>query len=199
MSDKKNLISLQLEWGENGKGGRNDEPLQQKKKRNDGAVLEALEPQPDLERLKIAGFKGKRFPLWTQKMAVERSLIGLDRLTEITLSSFHECEEIPTLGHLPNLKSLSLWGLSNVRLINSSFYGTGNGAGIIFPALESILLLHMAELSKWTQIEFANEVKVFPRLQCLKIGHCYELECLPNWLFRDTHNLSEFDISVSMP
>ncbi|KAL1548302.1 putative disease resistance protein RGA4 [Salvia divinorum] len=196
LSEKQNLISLQLEWGgENGEGGRNGEPLQEKKERNDEAVLEALEPQPDLERLKIAGFKGKRFPLWTQKMAVdEGSSIGLDRLTEITLSNCQECEEIPTLEHLPNLKSLSLRRLGNVRLIKSSSYGIENNVKVIFPALESILLSNMAELSKWTHEEFANEVKVFPRLQSLKMYHCYKLECLPNWLFRDTRSLLELDI-----
>ncbi|XP_047945042.1 putative disease resistance protein RGA4 [Salvia hispanica] len=195
LSEKQNLISLELEWGENGQGERTNELPKENKERKDKAVLEALEPQPDLERLKIAGFKGKIFPSWTQKMAVDEEFsIRLDRLTEITLSSCQECEEIPSLGHLPNLKTLSLRRLSNVRLINSSFYGTGNGIRVIFPALESMLLLNMAELSEWTQIEFANEVKVFPRLQSLKMYHCYKLECLPNWLFCNTHCLSELDI-----
>ena len=111
----------------------------------------------------------------------------------LTLSSCPECEELPTLGHLPNLKSLSLRRLSNVRSTNSSFNGTANSKGVIFPALESILLSNMAVLNEW-KIELSNEVKVFPRLKSLKMYHCYNLECLPDLLFHNTLHLSELDI-----
>ncbi|XP_042030917.1 disease resistance protein RGA2-like isoform X2 [Salvia splendens] len=175
MFQKSNLSELVLRWEAGKEGVRNDE-----------AVLEGLQPHENanLQKLTISGFQGKRFPAWTQDMT---------GLIAITLSSCQECEEIPTLGHLPNLKSLRLRRLSNVRSINSSFHGTGNGEGVIFPALESILLLEMAVLNEW-KIEFSNEVTAFPRLKSLKMYHCYNLECLPDLLFRDTLHLSELDI-----
>ena len=107
-------------------------------------LLESLEPQQELKVLKIAGFKGKSFPSWIIKRR-------LDRLIEITLSSCQKFEEIRTLGDLPNLKVLRLSKLSNVssvRSINSLFCWTGNSNEFIFPSLESILLLNMAELSE---------------------------------------------------
>ncbi|XP_057772128.1 disease resistance protein RGA2-like [Salvia miltiorrhiza] len=198
LSEKQNLMELQLEWGENGEGERNSEPLKIKKDRNDEAVLEGLQPHPDLERLKIIGFKGKSFSSWTQKMEVgdhESSLIGLDKLIEITLSRCQGCEAIPILGHLPNLKSLSLRRLSNLRSIDPSFYEIANSsARVIFPALESILFSDIPELREWGRGKLANEVKVFPCLQSLKMYYCKNLECLPSWLFSEAHNLKELDI-----
>ncbi|XP_047960875.1 disease resistance protein RGA2-like [Salvia hispanica] len=189
LSEKQRLSTLELEWAENGEGERKDESLKNKRERDDEAVavLEGLEPHQELKVLKIAGFKGERLPSWI----VERRL---DRLIEITLSSCQEFEEIPTLGQLPNLKFLSLSKLSSVRSINSLFCWTGNSDEVIFPSLESLLLLNMADLSERSQTEFSNEVKVFPRLKSLKIHHCYRLEYLPNWLFRKTHSVSQLDI-----
>ncbi|XP_047978191.1 putative disease resistance protein RGA3 [Salvia hispanica] len=178
--EKSNLSELVLKWEVGREGERNDE-----------AVLEGLQPHSNetLNKLTISGFQGKRFPSWTENEAVGR----LEGLIEITLSSCQQCKEIPALGHLPNLKFLSLSMLSNVRSINPSFYGTGSSDRVIFPALESISLLNMAELSEWTQIEFTNAV-IFPRLQSLKMHHCDKLELIPIWLFHNTDSLWELDI-----
>lgn len=81
-----------------------------------------------------------------------------------------------------------------MRLINSSFYRIDGYRGDIFPALESMLLSDMAELREWPHIKFGHEVKVFPRLQSLKIYHCKNLECLPSWLFDKALYLKELDI-----
>ncbi|XP_047965208.1 putative disease resistance protein RGA1 [Salvia hispanica] len=115
ISEKPNLFDLVFEWND----GREDE-------RNDESVLEGLQPHANLKKLWINGFQGKRFPTWTKKMAVQDGLQGywvpLDNLIEITLWKCSECEEIPMLEHLPNLKSLSLRGLKKVRFINTSFH-----------------------------------------------------------------------------
>ncbi|XP_042030928.1 putative disease resistance protein RGA1 [Salvia splendens] len=111
---KPNLFDLVFEWSD----GREDE-------RNDESVLEGLEPNANLKKLKISGFKGKRLPTWAEKMAVrdgpQGSLVPLDNLIEIKLFGCSEIEEFPKLEHLPNLKSLYLEGLKKVRYINTSF------------------------------------------------------------------------------
>ncbi|XP_057772132.1 putative disease resistance protein RGA1 isoform X2 [Salvia miltiorrhiza] len=115
--EKPNLFDLGFEWDYSREGERNV----------DESVLEGLQPHANanLKKLEIDGFKGKRFPEWIEKMAVrdgpQASWLPLENLIEITLRRCSECEEIPQLEHLPNLKSLSLIGLEKVRFINSSF------------------------------------------------------------------------------
>ncbi|XP_057772126.1 putative disease resistance protein RGA1 [Salvia miltiorrhiza] len=115
--EKLNLFDLGFEWDEDREGERNV----------DESVLEGLQPHANanLKKLGIYGFKGKRFPEWIEKMAVrdgpQASWVPLENLIQITLERCSECEEIPQLEHLPNLKSLSLIGLEKVRFINSSF------------------------------------------------------------------------------
>ncbi|KAG6393558.1 hypothetical protein SASPL_147802 [Salvia splendens] len=111
---KPNLLDLAFVWFYD----REDE-------RNDESVLEGLQPHANLKKLDISGFKGKRLPIWAEKMEVrdgpQGSWVPLDNLIEIKLFGCSEIEEIPRLEHLPNLKSLSLEGLKKVRYINTSF------------------------------------------------------------------------------
>ncbi|XP_057781685.1 disease resistance protein RGA2-like [Salvia miltiorrhiza] len=199
---KSKILDLHLEWNDRREGETNDEN-----------VLEGMRPHSDLRGLHIGGFKGKRFPLWTQKMS------DLNKLISLTLVNCKECEEIPMLGHLPNLKSLELEGWDNLKCINSSFYGmVNNDTHIIFPALEKLKLHRMPKLTEWAEIEVlgASGVKLFPCLQHLEIYDCEQLmsvpshvssclqhlkiegigvECLPaNWLFTNYQTLSELYI-----
>ncbi|XP_047961964.1 disease resistance protein RUN1-like [Salvia hispanica] len=120
-------------------------------------------------------------------MAVENVPQGcwvpLNKLVEIKLFKCSECEEIPMFGQLPNLKSLWLEGLRNLKAINSSFYGLVNeGTGIIFQALERLVLVEMPKLTKWAEVdsEGASDVQVFPNLQHLEISQCKQLMSFPN-------------------
>ncbi|XP_057781462.1 putative disease resistance protein RGA3 [Salvia miltiorrhiza] len=104
--EKSKILNLVLKWNLFREGERNDED-----------VLEGLQPHSDLRVLQIDGFKGSRFPLWTMKMSVgdapQGSWVLLNKLMSLTLWNCKECEEIPMLGQLPNLKSLVLSGLEN--------------------------------------------------------------------------------------
>ncbi|KAG6392997.1 hypothetical protein SASPL_147227 [Salvia splendens] len=89
---------------------------------NDESVLEGLQPHASLKVLKIIGFRGKTFPTWCKKMAVwdgsQSSWVPLNNLSEVRLVECSECEEIPMLEHLPNLKTVILLGLKKVSLSN---------------------------------------------------------------------------------
>ncbi|XP_047954828.1 putative disease resistance protein RGA4 [Salvia hispanica] len=176
---KSKLLELNLMWNRNREGETT----------NDENVLEGLQPHSNLKKLWIYGFKGKSFPLWTRKMEVEKvgetsSCVPLNNLIEISLSRCSECEEIPMLGQLPNLKSLGLYGLTNVKSINSSDH---ESQCIVFPALENLELVYMPRLTEWVHTESVgvSGVKLFPRLQCLVIQFCEQLMNFPA-LFRSS-------------
>ncbi|XP_057781730.1 disease resistance protein RGA2-like [Salvia miltiorrhiza] len=183
---KSKILNLCLEWDWKREGESNDEN-----------VLEGLQPHSDLKKLWIRGFNGSRFPLWTQKMAVGD--VGLNKLMSLSLWDCRECEEIPMLGHLPNLKSLVLCRLSNLKCINSSFYGmVNNDTRIVFPALERIELILMPKLAEWAKIEVSggSEVKLFPRLRHLVIWRCSQLMSVPSHVSSCLQHLTIYDIGV---
>ncbi|KAL8479505.1 hypothetical protein ACS0TY_026414 [Phlomoides rotata] len=137
---KLGIVRLVLWWDESRDG----------KIKNHTDVLKGLQPHPNLRMLHIYRFKGASFPSWTLKMAVflEGCWVGLKNLMEIRLEQCFKCKEIPTLGHLPHLKSLYLHYLYNVYSIGASFYGieeysSSNGVYIVFPALERLELCGM--------------------------------------------------------
>ncbi|XP_047966029.1 uncharacterized protein LOC125210529 [Salvia hispanica] len=167
IAQKPNLFHLAFRWSDD----REDE-------RNDESVLEGLQPHKNLKKLKISRFRGKRFPAWTEKMAVRDgphgSWVPLANVIEIKLSECSEIEEIPRLEHLPNLKSLSLKGLKKVRLINTSFNH-----------LTSLKIEELDMLEYLPERLFYNN----QNLSCLEICICGVLKELPDGL--DTLNSLE--------
>ncbi|XP_047962088.1 disease resistance protein RGA2-like [Salvia hispanica] len=177
LSQKSKLLELRLTWN----------MRREVEATNHENVLEGLQPHSNMKKLEIEGFKGKRFPSWTRNMVIENvpqgCWVALDKLIEIKLSKCSECEEIPMFGQLPNLKSLWLEGLTNLKSINSSFYGLVNEeTRVVFPALERLVLVEMQKLTDWEEVESvgASDVKVFPNLQHLEISQCKQLMSFPN-------------------
>ncbi|XP_027119954.1 putative disease resistance protein RGA3 isoform X2 [Coffea arabica] len=186
LSGKPNIYKLEYYWGRNRQGDNQDEN-----------VLEGLQPHPNIKSLKIENFMGNEFPLWAIKMAVktENAWVLLENLVEIELVQCERCKEIPMLGQLPFLQHLKLEGLTNVRIIAPSTYGTDYYIGsssslcrtIWFPALENLVLERMPSLIEW--IDFpdmpsssttaSSEVSFFPRLQNLTIISCPHLRTVP--------------------
>ncbi|KAL1535354.1 putative disease resistance protein RGA4 isoform X1 [Salvia divinorum] len=170
--------------------------------RNDENVLEGLQPNSNLKKLEIEGFKGKRFPSWTPEMPVENvpqdSWVQLDKLIEICLSWCSECEEIPMFGQLPNLKSLRLIRLSNVKSINSSAH---KSQCIVFPALEKLFLFNMPTLTEWVHVDSVgvSGVMLFPHLQHLAIQCCNQLTNFPALLCSPLKHLTIRDIGSYKP
>ncbi|EYU17617.1 hypothetical protein MIMGU_mgv1a018637mg [Erythranthe guttata] len=183
---KPNIVKLKLEWGFENREGEN----------NDENVLEGLQPNPNLKSLCIRRFGGRRLPSWCSKMS------GLNNLTEITIEGCTECEQVPTLGHLPHLKNLYLISLENVESIGLSFYGidkygstSSNTCVTVFPALERLELFNMSKLTEWLEAELtpnatenrrpSDRVVVFPCLEHLMVKDCKQLTSAPShfpWL-----------------
>ena len=151
----------------------------------DEKVLEGLQPHPNLKRLTIELFGGKKFPSW-----VGSSLYH--NLIEIELSFCKECEEVPTLGQLPCLRVLDIYYMEKVRCIGSEFYfysaESYRNTTTLFPALRRLKLEGMKSLEEWKdakELTTADEVLfVFPCLEELIISQCDKLRCLPDSLGR---------------
>ncbi|KAL2517735.1 putative disease resistance RPP13-like protein 1 [Abeliophyllum distichum] len=186
---KKNIIELKFCWRNTNVGNTSDESVSESDTRSrnvlesnihDESVLEGLQPHPNLRSIEIEGFRGKKFPLWTMKMV---------KLIKIELTNCYNCEEIPTLGHLPLLKHLKLEGLTNVRSIELSFYGAidcsstsrndGQETRVSFPSLKSLIIEEMQNLTEWAEVQ-TSEVQIFPCLENLKIKKCSKLTTAPN-------------------
>ncbi|XP_047966054.1 putative disease resistance protein RGA3 [Salvia hispanica] len=180
---KPKLFDLGFEWSYY---GREDE-------RNDESVLEGLQPHANLRKLEISRFKGKRFPTWVKKMAVcdgpQGSWVLLANLIKITISDCSEIEEIPTLKHLPNLKSLSLNRLKKVRFINTSFHHLTSLKIKELEALECLperLFLNNQNLSSLYIIncrvlrELPDGVDTLNSLESLCIRDCENLKSIWN-------------------
>ncbi|KAK9997228.1 hypothetical protein SO802_021914 [Lithocarpus litseifolius] len=142
----------------------------------DEKVLEGLQPHPNLKSLTIERYEGKKFPSWWVGLSLYQNLI------EIYLNGCTECEEVPTLGHLPCLRVLEIIGMEKVRSIGREFYSYNDGSyknTTSFPALRILKLVEMFALEEWKD---AGEVLVFPCLEKLTISYCNELRDLPDSL-----------------
>ncbi|KAL2486866.1 disease resistance protein (TIR-NBS-LRR class) [Abeliophyllum distichum] len=110
------------------------------------------------------------------------------KLIEIELTNCYNCEEIPTLGHLPLLKYLKLEGLTNVRSIGLSFYGAsdcsstsrndGHETRVSFPSLKSLIIEKMPNLTEWAEAQ-TSVVQKNQNLAYLELWTCKKLAYIP--------------------
>jgi hypothetical protein len=117
-----------------------------------------------------------------------------DNLIEITLSYCTQCEQVPTLGHLPCLRVLKIAGMNNVKCIGNEFYSDGNYRNALFPALKRLELNDMDSLEEWKDAEelTTGEGEVFPCLEELTIKDCPNLNSIPD--LRGLHSLTQLVI-----
>ncbi|PRQ38761.1 putative P-loop containing nucleoside triphosphate hydrolase, leucine-rich repeat domain, L [Rosa chinensis] len=138
---------------------------------NETDVLDGLEPHGNLQSLKISCFEGARFPSW---------ITSLQNLKQIILRG---CEGVPTLGHLPNLRSLEINGrMEKLKRVGAEFHGYSDTSTTLFPALKTLSIWGCEELIEWTEaprISAEGEVvKVFPCLEELSISRCDSLQSI---------------------
>ncbi|KAL4631766.1 hypothetical protein ACB092_04G002100 [Castanea dentata] len=147
----------------------------------DEKVLEGLQPHPNLKRLTIKFYGGKKFPSWVGLSSLYHNLI------EINLRDCRACEEVPTLGQLPCLRVLEIRGMGKVRCIGSEFYfysdGSYRNTTTLFPALRELSFWAMNSLEEWKDVKKLTSpgemLVVFPCLKRLCFFDCTELRYLP--------------------
>ncbi|XP_050144000.1 disease resistance protein RGA2-like [Malus sylvestris] len=186
---KSNLVGkayirgLTFEWGNCGRG-RNE---------HDDDVLEGLQLHPKLEILRIENFMGTKFASWM--------ISGLlpQNLQEVLLYDCRECEQVPTLGHLPHLRHVVFHSMHKLKCVGAEFYGynfVSSGATtttrnetvrrvILFPALKTLQMIDCPVLVEWNEAVVAMptnekvELVVFPCLEKLTLVSCMELRTAP--------------------
>ncbi|XP_048425479.1 putative disease resistance protein RGA4 isoform X2 [Pyrus x bretschneideri] len=177
LEDKTKVCHLSFKWTRNRSITNNNE---------DEDVLEGLRPHSGLESLSIKNFVGDQFPSWM----MSRSLL-LNNLKKIQLLGCDKCEEVPPLGHLPNLTELKISGMANLKCVGAEFYGydhvhnvatTSKEIITLFPALKVLYISRCGDLIEWKEAPTMStqKVVVFPCLEKLTIDSCSKLRNAPS-------------------
>ena len=195
LKKKIHLHDLELDFWVDGQLEKEE---RRRRMESDVAVLNALEPPPDLEKLSIKYFMGTT--MYTNWMTTLTNLKSLD----ISYCSLLEC--LPPLGKLPLLKELNILAAYNVKKLGDEFLGIESENKSkkddchiinIFPNLRVLEISELLSCEEWIgmggkRLEVEEEkdsglvsdpiIKVMPRLEFLTIRYCFELKCLPDYL-----------------
>ncbi|XP_030959678.1 putative disease resistance protein RGA3 [Quercus lobata] len=151
----------------------------------DVLVLNALEPPPNLEYLKIGCYKGPTI--------FSNSIMSLTNLKKLDIN-FLCLEHLPPLGKLPFLESFRIECNDRLKKVGVEFMGIEGSKKeekddiiiTVFPNLKSLIFFNLIEWEEWNGIGGEEEdcirFTIMPHLQELSIGECLKLKSLPNFL-----------------
>ncbi|MCH85441.1 CC-NBS-LRR resistance protein, partial [Trifolium medium] len=129
---------------------------------NERDVLEAFQPNSNLNRLTIEYYKGSSFPNWLGDY-------HLPNLVSLQLIHCNFCSQFPPLGQLPSLKKLYIHHSDGIEIIGKEFYGN-NSTNVPFRSLKVLEFQDMPHWKEWLCVEG------FPLLKNLSIKECPMLE-----------------------
>ncbi|XP_025631413.1 putative disease resistance RPP13-like protein 1 [Arachis hypogaea] len=157
MLEKNHIDYLLLEWS------RGHEIVSNTETERD--ILDGLQPHTGLKELRIEGYKGERFPDWVGHCSY-------NNMTSVSLLNCKNCCMLPSLGQLPSLKSLSIYGFLELKRIGDEFYknDSDHHSSPIppFPSLEELVFAYMPRWEEW----HVPDPEAFPRLRRLDIDDC---------------------------
>ncbi|KNA20538.1 hypothetical protein SOVF_051480 [Spinacia oleracea] len=170
LRNKQRLKNLELRWTD-------DDDEHQESIGVKYEVIDYLQPNTNLQDLRILCYGGSTFPSWISNPSFVK-------LTKITLFKCASCQLLPSLGQLPSLESLSLIELIGVKIIDSHFRRDSDKQLIAvadnvvpfvaFPALQKLEIKLMLELENWYDVEKVD----FPSLINFTIKDCPKLAAL---------------------
>nr|POE65416.1 putative disease resistance protein [Quercus suber] len=176
LKDKEHLKELTLEWdAANGIISQSED------------VLNNLQPHTSLTMLVIKNYNGTSFPNWIGDGS-------FSHITVVHLNSCRNCSSLPSLGQLPSLQDLFVFGFDEVVTVDADFYGSGSYTITPFQSLKRLRFEAMPKWEKWSPYhrEGEDEGGAFPILQELKLKECPKLSgSLPKHL----PSLTELEIN----
>ncbi|XP_050130899.1 putative disease resistance protein RGA3 isoform X2 [Malus sylvestris] len=147
-------------------------------------ILNALQPQEDLESLGIYGVVAPTWPKW---------LTCLNRLRFLTLGDCRNWETLPPLGKLPFLERLELLFMGRIEKVGGEFLGLEDdqaafkSSSSVFPKLKDLCFERIWAWKKWEGVsgwtkEDSKFPTIMPCLSSLTIQDCPDLKTLPDFL-----------------
>ncbi|KAK9231806.1 hypothetical protein WN943_022046 [Citrus x changshan-huyou] len=186
LSKREKLLALCISFEkDDDKGSKNEDDEAVIK--GDEDVIEGLQLPPKLESLETLYYRGKSISL--------TSIILLDKLRSMTLDRCMNLKQLPGLGGLPALESLTLRNMKRIEKVRDEFLGIDRSSSTgktvdAFPKLKSLVFLKMKAWKEWKyKPRREQHYKIMPCLHSLTIGYCNELEMLPDKHFPDTLDL----------
>ncbi|KAF7815702.1 putative disease resistance protein RGA1 [Senna tora] len=132
-------------------------------------VMEALQPHSNLKKLEVRGYKGSHFPSWMKDVS---------NLVSLQLQDCSNCVQLPALGKLPSLETLSIVNMACVEYLDDDECYDGVEVKA-FISLKTLELYGMPKLERLLKREGGE---MFPHLHILYISSCPKLtlSCLPS-------------------
>ncbi|XP_060670875.1 putative disease resistance protein At3g14460 [Ziziphus jujuba] len=180
LKDKRHITCLRLEWC-----GETDDSEKSR------VVLEKLQPHTNVQDLRIWNYQGTGFPSWIGHHS-------FSHIVSLYLLNCKNCYLLPSLGQLPSLKDLNIWGLEMVERIGDEFYSCSSisigsssmiNTPVPFKSLEILYLGDLRELREWKEwslmmggdVGGSEGTGAFPQLRKLSLRECPNINgaCLP--------------------
>lgn len=170
-------------------------------------VIEALQPNHKLQKLKIWGYRGSRLPQYWMSSP-------LNLLKEITLIELSEVVSLPPMGKLPFLEVLYIKQITEMKLVGRELLGVETPSSsssssssstsddvVAFPKLKGLTFSGCHKWWEWEDITAEEEesvnFSVMPCLTRLSINRCEGMKKLPHRLLRKASSLQMLSVEHS--
>ncbi|KDO59545.1 hypothetical protein CISIN_1g010462mg [Citrus sinensis] len=185
LEKKKSLLKLGLHFGHSRDGDEERAGRRENEEDEDERLLEALGPPPNLKKLRIDEYRGRR------NVVPISWFMSLTNLRFLFLFGWRNCEHLPPLGKLPSLEYLEIEGMKSVKRVGNEFLGvesdTDGSSVIAFPKLKHLTFWVMNALEELDfETAIKREIIIMPRLSSLTIWSCRKLKALPDHLLQKT-------------
>ncbi|KAM5569577.1 putative disease resistance protein RGA1 [Rosa sericea] len=190
LEEKRDVCELKFKWTRDDNNEEGSESSTSSSI-NEERVLDGLRPDTNLQRLQIKGFRGARFPSW---------VMCLNNLKKIKLYDCPNCEGVPALGQLPNLRHVQIKEMKNLKRVGAdgpdSFPLVEHMSIRDCPSLESIRITQgiasLRELIIW-DCNGLSSLLIGPdcctSIQKLEVRRCPNLTALPTSIFPITQQM----------